>query len=92
MLWGGVYEPPILADVICEQPLSALERLCVDLLKGDPVELPVEDVDFLNVVVGTSYVAAFPGKGQLCVLVPLSESCYILDGLFFVVISKCNII
>ena len=57
------------------QLISALERLCVDLLESDPVELTLEDVDLLNVVVGAPDVVAFPGQRQLGVLCSLSRLC-----------------
>ena len=50
------------------QLISALERLGVDLLKGDPVEPAFKDVYFFNIVVWASNIVALPGKGQLCVL------------------------
>ena len=54
------------------QLISAFERLCVNLLKCDPVELSFKDVGFLNIFIRTPHISAFSGKGQLCVLVSLS--------------------
>ena len=31
------------------QLVGALEHFCIDLLKGDPVELTLEDVDLFNI-------------------------------------------
>ena len=54
------------------QLVGALESLGVDLLEGDPVELPLEDVDLLYVVILAPNEVALPGQGQLCVLCPLN--------------------
>ena len=51
--------------------VGTLERLRVDLLEGDPVELTLEDVDLLNVVVCALDVVAFPGQRQLRVFCSL---------------------
>ena len=51
--------------------VGTLERLRVDLLEGDPVELTLEDVDLLNVVVCAPDVVAFPGQRQLRVFCSL---------------------
>ena len=54
------------------QLVGALESLGVDLLEGDSVELPLEDVDLLYVVILAPNEVALPGQGQLCVLCPLN--------------------
>ena len=56
------------------QLVGALEGLGVDLLKGDPVELALKDVDLLHVVILTSYEVPLPGQGQLCVFRSLNQS------------------
>ena len=38
------------------------------LLKGDPVELSLKDVDFLHIVILAANEVALPCKGQLCIL------------------------
>ena len=74
--------------------VGALERLRVDLLKSDPVELALEDVDLLNVVVRAPDVVAFPGQRQLRVFCALRGMCTsqmlecTLVASFFSVLSK----
>ena len=55
------------------QLVGALESLGVDLLEGDPVELPLEDVDLLHVVVRAPNVVSLPRQCQLCVFRALSK-------------------
>ena len=55
------------------QLVGALEGLCVDLLKGDPVVFPLKDVDLLNIVVLAAHKIALPGEGELGVLCALQE-------------------
>ena len=55
------------------QLVGALEGLGVDLLKGDPVELALEDVDLLHVVVRAPNVVSLPCQRQLCVFRALSK-------------------
>ena len=55
------------------QLVFTLEGLGVDLLEGDPVELPLEDVDLLHVVVRAPNVVSLPRQRQLCVFRALSR-------------------
>ena len=55
------------------QLVGALEGLCVDLLKGDPVVFPLKDVDLLNIVILAAHKVALPGEGDLGVLCALQE-------------------
>ena len=43
------------------QLVRALERLRVDLLERDPVELALEDVDLFHVVIGAPDIVALSG-------------------------------
>ena len=79
------------------QLVGALERLGVDLLEGDPVELALEDVDLLHVVLLASYKVTFPRQRQLRVFrslklkIDIRKKCLILNTLvasFFSVLSK----
>ena len=54
------------------QLICALEGLRVDLFKGDPVELALEDVDLFHVVIGAPDIVALSGKCQFCVLSALT--------------------
>ena len=55
------------------QLICALEGLRVDLFKGYPVELALEDVDLFHVVIGAPDIFALSGKCQFCVLSALSN-------------------
>ena len=53
--------------------VGALEGLCVDLLKRDPVVFPLKDVDLLNIVILAAHKVALPGECELGVLCALQE-------------------
>ena len=60
------------------QLVGALEGLGVDLLKGDPVELTLKDVDLLNFVIHAPNVVTLPCQGQFSVFCTLQwkTSCW----------------
>ena len=53
------------------QLVGALEGLGVDLLKGDPVELTLKDVDLLNIVIRAPNVVPLPCQRQFSVFCTL---------------------
>ena len=53
------------------QLVGALEGLGVDLLKGDPVELTLKDVDLLNIVISAPNIVTLPCQCQFSVFCTL---------------------